>query len=155
MAHDEAQSVIRTLGDVLGFMAPFAGGSVPDAESTEYAEWVLWVQTKQEEYAKRGFWRRCLTLDTIALTEDDETAVLPDRFHKPNGLFMFIVGDVDWNDVPNSDKQTIFIEMINGGGEALLVFSFRHLKIGFDLRIVNGPVLKPTIIESTCYPDGT
>lgn len=118
MAYTEAQTTIQTLGDVLDFMAPHAGGSVPDEDSTEYAEWVMWIKNKYEEYARRGFWRRCLTRETLAITEDDETALLPTRFHKPNGLYMFIVtdsdtgADVDWNDNPNSLNQDIFVEMI-------------------------------------------
>ena len=113
MALTEVQSIVRTLGDVLDFMSPFAGGTVPATDSTEWNEWVMWIQTKQEEYSRRAFWRRCLTLDTLSLTDGDTTEVLPDRFHKPNGLYMFIVDEVDWNDNPNSDDQTLFIEMIN------------------------------------------
>lgn len=109
----EVQTAIRTLDDVLNFMSPFAGGSVPDSSSTEYANWVSWIQNKQEEYARRAFWRRCLTRETFTLTDGDETKVLPDRFNKPNGLYMFIVDEVDWQEMPNSDKQYIFVEMNN------------------------------------------
>jgi len=104
----------------MDFMAPFAGGTVPAETDDEYAQWISWIQNKQEEYARRAFWRRCLTRETIELTLDDETVVLPDRFYKPNGLFMLIVTDdsdstktVDWNEAGNSDGQTIFVEMIN------------------------------------------
>jgi len=104
----------------MDFMAPFAGGTVPSESDDEYAQWISWIQNKQEEYARRAFWRRCLTRETIELTLDDETVVLPDRFYKPNGLFMLIVTDdsdstktVDWNEAGNSDGQTIFVEMIN------------------------------------------
>lgn len=113
MSYTEVQSIVRTLGDVLSFIAPFAGGVVPDVDSAAWNEWVSWAQDKQEEYARRGFWRRCLTYDTISLTADDTVAILPDRFHKPNGLYMFIVDEVDWNETPNSDRQTLFVEMIN------------------------------------------
>lgn len=119
MAYTEASTTIQTLGDILSFMAPHAGGSVPDEDSTEYDDWVMWIKNKYEEYARRGFWRRTLTRDTLTLSEDDETALLPARFFKPNGLYMLIVTDsnsgaaVDWNENPNSDNQTTFIEMIN------------------------------------------
>jgi len=119
MSYIEVATTIQTLGDVLDFMAPHAGGAVPDSGSTEYEEWVAWIQNKQEEYARRAFWRRCLTREEITLTLDDETVVLPDRFYKPNGLYMLIVTnsstdkDIDWNEYGNSDGQTIFIEMIN------------------------------------------
>jgi len=112
MSYTSASTTIQTLQDVLDFMAPQAGGSVPDSDSTEYAEWVMWIQNKYEEYARRGFWRRTLTREVITLTEGDETHVLPDRFFKPNGLYMCIVDEVDWNEAGNSDEQTIFIEMI-------------------------------------------
>lgn len=118
ISYTEAQTTIQTLGDILDFMAPHAGGSVPDEDSTEYDEWVMWIKNKYEEYARRGFWRRLLTREEITLTEGDTTKVLPDRFHKPNGLYMLIVTNddgvgVDWNETPNSDNQTIFIEMIS------------------------------------------
>lgn len=119
MAYTEASTTIQTLDDILSFMAPQAGGSVPDSDSTEYSEWVMWIQNKYEEYARRGFWRRTLTRDTLSLTAGDETAILPARFFKPNGLYMFIVEDsdsgasVDWNETPNSINQTTFVEMIN------------------------------------------
>lgn len=134
MAYTESQTTIQTLGDVLDFMAPHAGGSVPDSDSTEYAEWVMWIKNKYEEYARRGFWRRLLTRETITLTEDDETVVLPDRFFKPNGLYMLIVTnsetgkDVDWNEYGNSDNQTIFVEMIGDPDSA----NFGKWQMRFD-----------------------
>lgn len=113
MALTSVQTTIQTLGDVLSFMAPFAGGSVPDTDSTEYNEWVAWIQNKQEEYSRRAFWRRCLTREVITLTEGDTTQVLPDRFYKPNGLYMLIVDEIDWNEAGNSAGQTVFVEMVN------------------------------------------
>lgn len=107
----EISTNIRTLGDVLTAMAPFAGGSVPDSNSQDFLDWVSWVQNKQEEYARRAFWRRCLTREEISV--DSETTVLPDRFNRPNALFMLIVDGVDWNENGNSDNQQIFIEMNN------------------------------------------
>lgn len=116
MSYTEAQTTIQTLGDVLAFMAPHAGGSVPDADSTEYAEWVMWIKNKYEEYARRGFWRRTLTREVITLTADATTHVLPARFFKPNGLYMCVVDGVDWNENGNSDEQTIFVEMVGDPG---------------------------------------
>lgn len=108
----EIQSSIRTLGEVLQAMAPFAGGSIPNDDTQEYEDWVNWVAQKQEEYARRGFWRRTLTRVEITLTEG-YTTVLPVRFHKPNGLFALVVDGVDWQENPNTDDQHILIEMIN------------------------------------------
>ena len=107
----EISSSIRTLGEVLRAMAPFAGGSVPDATDQEYTDWVSWIQTKQEEYARRAFWRRCLTREEIDL--DGETTVLPDRFNRPNALYMLIVDDVDWMENGNVDGQQVIVEMNN------------------------------------------
>lgn len=104
-------SSILTLGDVLNFMAPFAGGSVPSNTDTEYADWVRWIVNKQEEFARRAFWRRCLTREELNL--DGEVTVLPDRFNRPNGLYVCSVDGVDWMDANNTDGQSIFIEMIN------------------------------------------
>lgn len=113
MTSTEISTNIRTLGDVLSFMAPFAGGSVPTDGSDELADWIRWIQNKQEEYAKRAFWRRCLTREEFTLTDGDETGVLPDRFNRPNALFMFIVDEIDWNDPDNTDGQSIFVEFNN------------------------------------------
>lgn len=123
MAYTEKQTTVQTLGEVLNFMKPFAGGSVPAEGSTDYNEWVAWIQNKQEEYARRASWRRCLTRETLSISDGDETVVLPDRFHRPNGLYMFIVDNdqgvgVDWNEYGNSAGQTIFIEMINDPNDA-------------------------------------
>ncbi len=107
----EISSSIRTLGEVLNAMAPFAGGSVPDANDQEYLDWVSWIQVKQEEYAKRAFWRRCLTREEI--TVDGETTVLPDRFNRPNALFILIVDGVDWHENGNTFGQQIVVEMNN------------------------------------------
>lgn len=107
----EISANISTLGDALTAMAPFAGGSVPDTNSQEYLDWISWVVKKQEEFAKRGFWRRTLT--RLEDTVDGLTYVFPDRFNRPNGLFTFVVDGVDWNEPGNSDLQSIFIEMIN------------------------------------------
>lgn len=104
-------SNISTLGEVLNAMAPFAGGSIPDSQDQEFIDWKNWVVNKQEEYARRAFWRRCLTRELIQVS--GETVVLPDRFNRPNALFMVIVDGIDWNEAGNTDGQSIFVEMIN------------------------------------------
>ena len=131
----EVQTSIQTLDQVLAFMAPFAGGSVPDTDDQEYTDWVTWIQNKQEEYARRAFWRRCLTRETITLTEG-ATTVLPDRFNKPNALYMLIVDNdegegIDWNEPGNSAEQTIFIEMINDNYSA----DFGSWQMRFDNEV--------------------
>lgn len=105
----EISTNIRTLGDCFNAMAPFAGGTVPTG--SDLTNWTNWIVDKQEEYARRGFWRRCLTRyeDTVL----GDTYVLPDRFNRPNALFMFIVDGVDWNENANSDEQSLLVEMIN------------------------------------------
>lgn len=118
----EIQSTIQTLGEVLNAMAPFAGGSVPDEGDQEYTDWVRWVGQKQEEYARRAMWRRCLTREEITLTVGF-TTLLPRRFHKVNGLYMLVVTDengneTDLNDPANDEGQVIFIEMINDPDDA-------------------------------------
>ncbi len=112
MALLSASTTIETLGDVLAFIAPHAGGAVPQEGTQVHTDWVTWTQNKYEEYAKRAFWRRCLTREVITLTVG-ETTVLPVRFNRPNGIYMLIVDDVDWNDPENSDEQSIFVEMDN------------------------------------------
>ena len=113
----EIQSSIRTLGEVLQAMAPFAGGSIPNDDTQEYEDWVNWIAQKQEEYARRGFWRRCLTRVEITLSAG-YTTVLPDRFHKPNGIFALVVDGVDWMENPNTDDQHVMTEMINDPDDA-------------------------------------
>lgn len=105
------QTSIQTLGDVLQFMAPFAGGSVPPQNDTEYDDWVRWVQVKQEEYARRAFWRRLLTREEITL--NGTTTLLPIRFHKPNGIYALIVDGEDWMDPYGSHGQYVFVETDN------------------------------------------
>lgn len=101
--------VVRTLAEVMTFMKPFAGGSVPDSNSDEYLEWRLWIQSRQEEYARRGFWRRLLKSDELTLS--GETAYLPEDFHKHNGLYVLDVDGVDWAEDGNADGMTVFVEM--------------------------------------------
>jgi hypothetical protein len=103
--------IIKTLGNVLTFMATSAGGTIPPETDSEYADWVRWITVKQEEYAQRAFWRRLLTRTELSITADEETTLLPDNFHKPNGVYVLEVNEVDWAENDNEDDQTIFVEM--------------------------------------------
>lgn len=110
--------VISTVSDAMDFIAPNAGGAVPDASSAEYAQWLQALQLKQEEAARRGFWRSLLVTDTLSVIEGDESVLLPDQFQRANALYIFgMEGDeVDLADpdrLPlNSDSQTIFLQKI-------------------------------------------
>lgn len=110
------QSNIQTLGEVLNAMAPFAGGSIPGENDAEYANWVGWINQKQEEYSKRAFWRRCLTREEITI--EGITTILPVRFDRPNGIWMLIVDGQDWMDPENEDEQFPMVEMINDPEDA-------------------------------------
>ena len=117
MATDVSQ-VILTATDVMNFIAPYSGGSVPSVGSTEYNDRLRWIGVKQEEYARRGFWRRCLRRQSFSILANAETTVLPDSFHKPNGLYIFLVGEVDWMEDDNEDDQLLTVEFdsdIDGG----------------------------------------
>lgn len=134
----EVQSTIQTMSEVMSAMAPFAGGSIPNEDTQEYADWQRWIAQKQEEYARRAFWRRCLTREEITLTAG-YTTVLPARFHKPNGLYMLIVTNdegegVDWNEPDNEDEQYVFVEMINDPDDA----NFGRWQMRFDNEVEAG-----------------
>lgn len=106
----ETNQKIKNLKDVMEFMAPFAGGSVPTYSlqiDDEYLQWVGWIAQKQEEFATRAFWRRLLTREEIQI--EDDVTVLPDRFHKPNGLYIL---EVDGEDYADPDNPKLTVEMI-------------------------------------------
>lgn len=107
--------VISTLADVMNFMAVYAGGAVPAESDDEYQSWRRWIRVKQEEYAKRGFWRRLLQRAEITLT--GETTLLPENFHKSNGLYVLDVAGVDWMEPDNKDGIYVFVEMINDSSD--------------------------------------
>lgn len=110
----EQSQRLQTLQDVLNFMAPSLGGSVPDENSEEFSQWLLAIQVKYEEASRRGFWRRLLTKDTVSLTEGDESIMLPARFQRANSLYIFYVDGVDLADPDRTpDDQDIFAEQIN------------------------------------------
>lgn len=107
--------VISTLGDVMSFMAPNLGGSIPAVDSEEYDAWKLAIQVKYEEAARRGFWRRLLVKDTLSLREGDESITLPTQFQRPNALYILSVAGEDLADpdrVMTEDSQTVFAQQI-------------------------------------------
>lgn len=115
MADIQRQTILN-LGDALIAMAPYAGGSIPAATSSDYADWIRWIQLAQEDAAERGFWRRLLIKDTITIpvwtSETDEVVVdLPDDFHKINGLYALFVDDEDLSEPDNESGVRIYIQM--------------------------------------------
>lgn len=122
MADDRAQ-VIRTLGECLSFMAPYAGGAVPASTDTEYGNWVRWVQLGQQDAANRGFWRRLLTKTDLAITSGDDTVDLPDNFHKVNGIYILEVDGTDWAEPNNEAEISLFVNMDPADGKWQVRFS--------------------------------
>jgi len=109
----ENNQFLETISDIMGFIAPNAGGSIPSEDSDEYNTWLTAIQVKYEEASRRGFWRRLLTKDTISLTVDDEDVLLPTRFQRANSLYIFAVDGVDWADPDREpDDQSVFAQMI-------------------------------------------
>lgn len=127
----DVSQVLSTVADVMNFMSPYAGGSVPSEGSTQYNSWLRWIQVKQEEYARRGFWRRLLTKDTSSLLADATYDLLPERFHKPNGLYVYEVGGVDWAEEDNDDDQVIFTEMITDSTDE----NYTRWKVNFGTAV--------------------
>jgi len=107
-------SYFDTLDSILALIAPHAGGTIPDENSEEYAQWVQAIQMKYEEASRRGFWRRLLKKGELELTADDEEVYLPVDFQRPNGLYILYVDEVDIADADReADDQSIFVEMDN------------------------------------------
>lgn len=145
---------ITTLEDGLNEMAKYAGGTVPQSSDAQYTEWVGWLSDGQEDAAERGFWGRLLTKAELEITTDDEFVVLPDDFHKRNGIFVLDVNGTDWNAANNKDDQKLFVNK-NTEGEWVVTFNgftptedvtsnlwyFRHpgiLENSDDLFILDG-----------------
>lgn len=103
---------IETVSDIMNLMAPSAGGVIPDEDSEEYAQWLLFIQTKYEEASKRGFWRKLLKKGTLSMTEGDTEVYLPVDFQRANSLYILYVDGVDLCDPDREpDDQGIFVEM--------------------------------------------
>lgn len=106
--------ILNTLSEIMTFMAPNLGGAVPDEDSSEYLQWRLGIQLKQEEAARRGFWRRLLTKEIMPLRAGDNEIVLPIRFQRANALYIFAVDGVDLADPDRiPDGQSLFAQVIN------------------------------------------
>lgn len=112
---------LNNLGDVLSWMGRYAGGSVPQELDTQYGEWVSWIGEGQEDAAERGFWSRLLTKVDLDITTDEDTVVLPDDFHKRNGIYVLNVDGDDWAEPFNKVDQTLFVNK-NEDGEWVLNF---------------------------------
>ena len=113
---------IATLLDGLTEMAKYAGGTVPQESDPQYQEWVGWLSDGQEDQAERGFWSRLLTkAEEIDITTDEDTIILPDDFHKRNGIGAFGVDEVDWSEPNNEVNQTLFVTK-NEDGEWVCTF---------------------------------
>lgn len=106
-----AQGVITNLGQVMQFMAPYAGGSIPASSDVEYHNWRRWIQLGQQDAANRGFWRRLLIPTAVTITKDIDHISLPDNFHKVNGLYLLEVNGVDWAEANNTAGQRLYVYM--------------------------------------------
>jgi hypothetical protein len=113
MAYTLTGNYNETVEDVMNLMAPSAGGAIPEENSEEYGQWLLFIQTKYEEASRRGFWRRLLKKSTLSLTEGDTEVLLPVDFQRANGLYILYVDEVDLCDPDREpDGQGIFAEII-------------------------------------------
>lgn len=114
MALTNVPQILSTVSDVMGFIAPNSGGSIPSSDSDEYKQWLLAIQIKQEEAGRRGFWRRLLTKDILSLRIGDTEATLPIRFQRANSLYILVVNGVDLGDPDRTpDNQSAVPQMIN------------------------------------------
>jgi hypothetical protein len=111
---NNAPQALQTCTQIFDYISPYAGGSVPSDDSKQYANWMRWLQTKQDEYARRGYWKRLLTKATITAAAEAETAVLPDDFHRANGLYVFKVADEYGNETDWAEEgvNKLFVTMI-------------------------------------------
>lgn len=141
------RSNIENLGDCLQAISPYIGGSVPADSTSEYQNLVRWISLAQEDAAKRAQWRRLLTKATLSLTAGDTEVLLPDDFHRRNGLFMFIVGDVDWSEQDNPTGALLNIVQDQTTGKWKILF---NLPIESDcVATVWYFFLPPTPVEQT------
>lgn len=105
------RQILQTLGEVLQWLAPYTGGSVPASTTTDYADLVRWIQLGQQDAANRKFWRRLLIPEDVTITKDIDYINLPARFFKINGLYSLLADNVDWADNNNEDQQIIYVYM--------------------------------------------
>ena len=136
----ETSQVISTVADVLTFIAPYSGGSVPSSGSTEFNNRLGWIQTKQEEYARRGFWRRLLRRYPLTIAASSDYTYLPTDFNRPNGLYIFLVDDVDWNEDNNEDDISLTVEFdsdltVEVGGEDITNTNYAKWRVRYSETI--------------------
>lgn len=107
------RQVLLTLEDVMNWMAPYAGGSVPDEtdDPENYNFWVRAIQLGQQDVANRYFLRRFLIPETITITKDEDEIDLPDGFNKINGIYLLDVGGINWAGPNNEDGQRLWVYM--------------------------------------------
>ena len=103
--------MLGTLGDILTWMAPYAGGSIPQSNDPAYANWIRWIGLGQEDAANRTFWRRFLIPKVITITADVDILSLPDDFNKINGVYVLNVNGVNWAAPNNEDGQRLWVYM--------------------------------------------
>ena len=99
------------------------GGSVAASSEPEYDEWVGWLQRGQDDAAKRGFWGRLLAPADLTITAGSNTAVLPDNFHKRNGIYVLNVDGVDWASPNNEADQRLIVYKRPSDGKWIVRFS--------------------------------
>jgi hypothetical protein len=151
---DNKSQVIETLGDCLEAMAVYAGGSVPASNEIEYDQWLGWIQRGQEDAAKRGFWGRLLVPADLAIVAGEQTAILPDNFHKRNGIYVLTVDGTDWASKNNDADQvlTVYKDFATGAW----VVRFKEVPTadatGKLWYFYNPPI--PTDLEDVLYLDG-
>lgn len=109
-----------TVDDIMDIIAPNAGGTIPDATSEEYTNWLIAIKMKYEEASRRGFWRRLLKKDDgQSLRAGDTSILMPDDFQRANSLHIFAVNGVDLADPDRiSDGQSVFAQMITDPEDA-------------------------------------
>lgn len=105
------RQMLKTLGDIMTWMAPYAGGSIPPASDSAHTNWIRWIGLGQEDAANRTFWRRFLIPKVITITANDDVLDLPDDFNKVNGVYVLNVNGVNWAAPNNEDGQRIWVYM--------------------------------------------
>ena len=151
----DVRATITTMGECMQAMSPYAGGAVPASNSSDYTNWIRWIQSAQEDCAKRGFWASLLTKVTITWNAGDEYISLPANFHKRNGIYVFNVGTEDWMQPNNPSGQRLMVTKDKTTGNWILWFA------GFTPDTAGSATMwyffnppKPTSEADVLYLDG-
>lgn len=115
---------IDTAQKALSWLSRYAGGSIPPVSEPQYKEWVSWISEGQEDAAERGFWSKLLTPYEIDITAGEETVYLPEDYHKRNGIYLFDVNGIDWNEPFNKAGQRLFVRKTDDGSWILHFLGF-------------------------------